>query len=352
MINQLLPTLSYGDAVSNSAINIMNILRSVGVKSNIYAQNIHPKMSKYAKAANLCPKNAPIIYHLSTGSDLAYEIPKYSSKKILIYHNITPHEFFVGYSGGLKRLCEAGRQQLEFLSSHIDLAIADSEYNRMELLDLSYKSTVTSPIIINYDDYSKEPSKKVLNSIRNGNDTKNILFVGRIAPNKKQEDIIKSFYYYNKFINSDSKLYLVGSYEGMERYYDEISNLIVHLRLEQSIVITGHVTFDQILSYYYASDLFLCMSEHEGFCVPIIEAMNFRLPIIAYKSTAIPETLGNGGVLINKKDYKEVAELINIILSDNDLVQSLRENQQKQIKKYSKERATEQFVDVLNQHVL
>ncbi|WP_440960896.1 glycosyltransferase family 4 protein [Paenibacillus nitricinens] len=351
MINQILPTLSYGDAVSNSAVNIMKILRDMGIESNIYAQNIHPKMERYAKKASLCPKDQTIIYHLSTGSDLAYEIPSFKKKKILVYHNVTPAHFFVGYSGVLKKLCEEGREQLAFLSNYIDLAIADSEFNRLELEVLNYKNTFTSSIIINYEDYTTKSDFKKF-PIDKKDENINILFVGRIAPNKKQEDIIKSFYYYRNYINKSSKLSLVGSYEGMDRYYRELQKLVQHLKLEDSVNITGHIPFNDILNYYNHSDLFLCMSEHEGFCVPIIEAMYFDLPIVAYKSTAVTETLGNGGIVTLEKNHKEIAELMNVILKDEELKSKIHHNQRNQLQKYSKTSAEDQFKNILKQFII
>src|SRR5690606_3919553 len=143
----------------------------------------------------------------------------------------------------------------------------------------------------------------------------NLLFVGRIAPNKKQDDIIKIFYYYKKFINPESRLILVGSYIGMERYYSELIKLVNDLDL-QDVFFTGHIPFESILAYYQISHLFLCMSEHEGFCVPIVEAMLFDLPIIAYRSSAVPATLGNAGFVVSEKNYKAIAELIHIVLND------------------------------------
>ncbi|MEE4563354.1 glycosyltransferase [Paenibacillus polymyxa] len=342
MINQLLPSISYGDAVSDSALNIMKLIRSMGIKSNIYAQHIHPKMRRYVKEASLCPKNESVIYHLSTGSELAYQIPEFSKQKILFYHNITPSNYFTGYNDTLKKRCQDGRDELNFLADYIDVAIAASEYNRAELESLSYKITLTSPIIVNYEDYQTK-SDSNLEKMLNQDDCTKILFVGRIAPNKKQDDVIKSFYYYQKYINPKTKLFLVGSIDGTERYYNELNILIKNLQLEEYVTITGHISFNQILSYYRNADLFLCMSEHEGFCVPILEAMYFQLPIISYKSSAITETLGSGGFLILEKDYKVVAELIQIMLTDKELNSKLRANQLNQLQKYSKENASEQF---------
>jgi glycosyltransferase involved in cell wall biosynthesis len=336
MINQLLPTISYGDAVSNSAVNMMKVLHSMGIKSNIYAQNIHPKMGKFARPAHECPKDQMVIYHLSTGSDLAYEIPNFRKKKIMVYHNITPPDFFRGYSGGSQTLCEEGRKQLHYLKDYVDYALSDSEYNNLELIEIGYKISDVTPIIINYEDYDKKPNEQLIQKLKQDKKMTNILFVGRIAPNKKQDDIIKTFYYYKKYINNDSRLFLVGSYQGMERYYYELVSLVKQLKLED-VYLSGHISFDEILAYYKCADLFLCMSEHEGFCVPVLEAMYFEVPIVAFKSSAIGETLGNGGILSLDKDYKVIAELINIVMSSKQIKSQIIKNQKVRLRYYSKE---------------
>mgnify|MGYP001187538105 CR=1 FL=1 len=342
-INQLLPTISYGDAVGNSAIKIMEILRRMGFHSNIYAENIHPKMKDIAIKADECPKNKPIIYHMAIGCDLAYRIPEFTSTKIMIYHNITPSFFFKGYDPNSERLCEEGRKQLIFLKDYVDFSFADSEYNLKELYELNYKNASVAPLIIDYDDYKKKSNVEIVERFSKDGYT-NLLFVGRIAPNKKQDDIIKIFYYYKKFINPESRLILVGSYIGMERYYSELIKLVNDLDL-QDVFFTGHIPFESILAFYQISHLFLCMSEHEGFCVPIVEAMLFDLPIIAYRSSAVPATLGNAGFVVSEKNYKAIAELIHIVLNDQAILERLSFNRKARLQELSPERTEKIFMD-------
>lgn len=347
MINQLLPTMSYGDAVSNSAVNMMNVLRKMGVTSHIYAQNIHPKMRKFVRPLEQCPKDQPVIYHLSTGSDITYTIPQYRKEKMMVYHNVTPAEYFRGYNGMNERLCNEGREQLRFLAEFIDVSFADSEYNRQELLQYNYKHALVTPIIMNFEEYNKQPNQQLLNKLNDDEGYTNILFVGRIAPNKKQDDLIKSYYYYKKWINPKSRLFLVGSYDGMERYYQELVRLVKHLQLED-VYITGHIPFDHILAYYTSADLFLCMSEHEGFCVPLVEAMHFRIPIIAYNSSAIEETLGHAGFLTLDKDYQAIAELIHLVISNEHLQQKLKLNQTERLQHFSKQNTEKIFAEQIS----
>ena len=111
------------------------------------------------------------------------------------------------------------------------------------------------------------------------------------------------------------RLFFVGKYAGMEAYYEQLKRYVEALDLKD-VYFTGHIKFDEILAYYRTADVFVCMSEHEGFCVPLVEAMYFGVPIVAYDSSAIADTLGNGGILTEDKDPKLVAEIINRLVQD------------------------------------
>lgn len=350
VINQLLPAMSYGDAVSNSAINMMLHLRAKGIKSNIYAEHIHPKVSDFVLPVSKISYNEPVIYHLAIGCDLAKQIPNFKNKRMILYHNITPSGYFRGYDEQSANLCEQGREQLTFLQPYIDFALADSEYNRSELELYGYKNSAVSPIIINFEEYNIKPNGTLLNQLSSSKRSNDILFVGRLAPNKRQDDIIKAFYYYKKYIDNDSRLFLIGSYSRMERYYEELKGLVKELNLKD-VILSGHVPFDHILAYYHNADLMLCMSEHEGFCVPLLEAMHFNIPILTFKSTAISETLGNGGILFNEKDYRSIACTMNVILEDDIIKKKIINNQKVRLKHFSKQNTQEIFWNMLSKEM-
>jgi glycosyltransferase involved in cell wall biosynthesis len=349
-INQTLPTVSYGDAVSNSAIAIMKVLREIGYKSDIFAQDIHPKVQKYVKHIDKYEgrdKSDILIHHFSTGSEVNdYVCNLKNTRKIMVYHNITPKEFFDGYNAVSYSLCKKGRQQLIEGKDTYEMALAVSEYNRKELDEIGYRNTKVLPIIIDFSDFKQEPDGKVIKKYSDGNT--NILFLGRIAPNKKQEDIIKSFYYYKKYIDKQSRLFIVGSYNGMERYYNELKELVKYLDLED-VYFTGHIPFKEMLSYYHIADLFLCMSEHEGFCVPLVESMYFKVPIIAYNSCAVPETLGKAGIIVNQKDYRFIAEIINQVIQNKELRDKLIKNQIERLNDFNESKTIEKFKIYLNE---
>lgn len=344
-IIQLLTTLSFGDAVSNDTIALKDAIVRMGYETAIYAENIDKRLPDglvmpFAQMPEL-QKDDVLIYHLSTGTKLNYIVDKYPCRKMMIYHNVTPPDYFRGYSPVSYDLCREGLNGARYLAHKMDYCLADSAFNKADLEQMGYGCPIdVLPILIAFDDYKKEPNKKVLR--RFDDDYTNILFTGRIAPNKKHEDIIAAFYYYKKYINKKSRLFLVGSYAGTEKYYAQLKEYVRQLDL-RDVFFTGHIRFDEILAYYKAADIFLCMSEHEGFCVPLVEAMYFNIPIIAYDCTAIGGTLGGSGILLKDKNPQLAAEWINQLVCDADLKNKVLLNQNIRLKDFSHDRINRLF---------
>ena len=334
-IHQILPTISPGDAIGNEVIEIRNILRKWGYKSDVYAQNIHPEMSKIAKEyttyKKVSSKDNILIFHFSIGSEVSDFVKTLPDQKILRYHNITPHKYFIGINDYLANLLRNGRNELRSLCNTVDLALGNSEYSRLELQELGFENTGVLPIIVDFEKYDN-PNHNLVE--RYEDDYVNILFVGQISPQKRQEDIIKTYYYY-KCINPKSRLFLVGNYEVSERYYKQLQELIRKLKLKD-IHITGMVDFKDMVSYYKLADIFLCMSDWESFCVPLLESMFCDIPIIAYNSTAVPYTLGKAGILIMEKNYEEIAEMINLLIEDTELRNRIIKTQNERLKEFEK----------------
>lgn len=348
-IIQILPTLSYGDAVGNDTIALKKVLSDMGYQTQIYAENIGPSLpGGTALEIKRLPKieqDDVIIYHLSVGTQLNYELEKYNCRKIIVYHNITPPEFFRGYDNFSERLCSSGLEGVRFLADKADYCLADSEFNKYNLKDFGYKVPIdVLPIVIPFEDYRKTPSQDIVDRYRDGRH--NIVFTGRIAPNKCHQDIIAAFACYKKYFDSEARLFLVGSYRETDTYYKKLKKYVELLEVE-NVVFTGHIKFEEILAYYHIADVFLCMSEHEGFCVPLVEAMFFGVPIIAYNCTAVPLTLSDGGILVDKKDPVETAALINRIIVDSSLRDMMKENQQRRLADFQYEKVAEKFRNYL-----
>ena len=309
IIDQILADMQYGDAITDNAFAIQDVLVKLGHQSKIYAVNIHPALSAKVKPLTEYVPGDGIIHHFAIGSQVNDYVKKLSvDTKILIYHNITPYKYFSGYNLKSEQMCKDARMQLRNCTEVYSVALAVSEFNRSELVELGYKNTGVLPILYNY---------KKAEIYKRESDSVNILFLGRIAPNKCQQDVIKAFYFYKKYFNKDAKLYIAGAYNGMEKYLNELIHFAENLKLED-VYFTGRLTYEQMYKLYSNTDLFLSMSEHEGFCVPLIECMHYGIPVIAYEAGAIPETLGSSGVTFNKKDYYEVARMIDAIITDED----------------------------------
>ncbi len=348
-IDQILPTITSGDAVSNDTFAIQKLLRERGYKSRIYTQNIVPELSGFVYPVEKYKQRESdiVIYHMATGSNLSYMIKKLKGPvKIMIYHNITPARYFRKYNRISYELVKKGRQELKMLNDSFDYCFADSVYNKKELEAYGYNNVRVLPILLSFADYKKPADRNIIEKY--GDRGTNILFVGRIVPNKKQEDVIKTFYYYKKYINKESRLFLVGPYRDMKNYYKLLKELVNHLELDD-VYFTGHVPFDRVLAYYQIADIFLCMSEHEGFCVPLLESMFFEVPVIAYKSSAIPYTLGNAGVMVKEKNYPLIAEMMEQIINNKQFRDILISGQKQRLKDFSRDASEAQLLDCINE---
>lgn len=316
---QFLPTFYFGDAIGNDCLAISRFLTSKGIENAIGAKVIHPKMEEYASAFEEARKQIKdedlIIYHLSVGDEMNDWFSALPNKKAVIYHNITPYKFFKTYSAVHIAVTQQGRWQMKKMADSVDLAIADSEYNAGELKKLGFPEAKVVPILMPFDDYRQEPDEETVKAMSDGK--KNILFVGRVAPNKCQEDIIAVFAEFKKKYNMDARLVLAGSFGGMEQYKARLDKYVETLGLTDDVLFTGHISFSQILAYYKTADAFLIMSEHEGFCVPVVEAFLFGVPVLACDYGAIGETMGDAGVLLSsQKEPAKAASVLYEMLSD------------------------------------
>lgn len=346
---QLLPTLAYGDGVGNDALAMHDILSRNGFDTKIYAMEIHKKIDgQIALPVSEMPELTEddcIIYHLSVGSTLDELLPSLKGKKIIRYHNVTPPHFFSKYNKHLEGVCLEGVSAVKKLSAVADYCLADSEYNKKDLLDAGYRCEISVlPVIIPFGDYETTPDARILNRYRDR--YTNILFTGRIAPNKKQEDVILSFYHYQKYYNPKSRLFLVGSYAGTESYLQRLKLFVDRLGVK-NVIFTGHIKFEEILAYYKVAHLFLCMSEHEGFCIPLVEAMLFDLPVVAYETSGVTGTLNGSAFPVHEKDPLEIAGIIDYICRNRDLKEQLVAAQRERLKDFDTEKIERRFLEYL-----
>lgn len=350
---QLVSSLNFGDAVGNDVIAFKNALKEQGIVTEIFANNIHkriaPGTARFFKELPALKENDIVIYHFASECPMAEAVKKLPCKKILRYHNITPPAFFHGYDADAEKATKNGLKQVKELAPYIDFGLPVSEFNKHDLEEMGYKCPMeVLSILIQFEDYAQKPSEKIIKKYKDG--ITNILFVGRMAPNKKVEDVISAFHYYKTHYDETARLFLVGSFSEENKYYQMLVKHIAKLGVKD-VIFPGHISFDEILGYYSVADVFLCMSEHEGFCVPLVEAMYFKVPIVAYSSTAIPDTLSGSGVVVDEKDYAVIGSTINKLINDSEFRNKIINEQNNRLKAFDNVSLKQKFIEYLEQQV-
>jgi len=342
-IHQLVPILAPRDAVGNEVLAIRNILREEGYDSEIFVETVHPEMSNESKNWLSHQNNLKadlLIYHHAIGSKLAALVMNSSSKLVLVYHNITPEKYFEGVNDAIIKSIQVGREQLGKLKDKTLLAISHSQFSSAELKNYGYSKIITIPFLIDYDIYKGPINNKLIKKFKK---SVNILFVGRIVPHKRIESLLKIFAYYNSCINPNSNLFIIGNHIGSEKYYQWLRDIEKKSNLHNVHFVTKSDNVD-LATYYKLANVFLTMSEHEGFGVPLVESMYFGVPIIANKSSAIPEILGKSGIQIQNETPEEIAEIIDIINGNQQLKEEIIKKQESQLKEFDFEKTRSELV--------
>jgi glycosyltransferase involved in cell wall biosynthesis len=319
-VHQFVPTLAPRDAVSGHYLRVRRALRAAGYASDIYAMDARNELAKEAKPFQSYHGRPGeptwLCYHSSIGSPIADFVAARPEPLIVDYHNITPAAFFDRWEPGLAVYLRAGRRQLRSLASRTALGLADSAYNAAELDRLGFQPTGVVPILFDRDDLHTEIDEATRERLASerpaGSST--WLFVGKVAPHKAQHDIVKALAVYRRVFDPGARLRIVGvamspSYErALAAYVDDLG-------LTDAVDFAGSVPDDVLGAYYATADVFVCLSEHEGFCVPLLEAMHHGVPVVAYGAGAVRETLGAGGLALEQKDPLTVATAVARIAS-------------------------------------
>ena len=316
-IHQVLATLGYGDAIGHEVLGIQRVLRGRGYESEIFVESADYRLESltrdYRELVDFSHPDHLLLHHFSLGSKAsrtAYALP---DRMALIYHNITPPEYFIGVHRTLARQCFRGRRELRAYADRCDLALGDSEFNRQDLEQLGFERTAVLLVVPDFSHLERQPNRLVADQFDDA--WTNVMFVGRVIANKKIEDVIRCFHAYHTTFNARSRLLIVGTHGGFERYVAALNQLIASLGLHH-VHLVGHVTDEELVAYYEIADLFLCASEHEGFCVPIVEAFYMQVPVLAFAATAVPATMDGAGVLFDEKDPMHVAALMDAVVSN------------------------------------
>ena len=349
IINQWVPAAHRGDAIGDSARTVRDMLRAQGHTSDLFALTIDEELRgdvlPFADAA--AERGDVTIFHFALPSPMTEAFARLRGARVLQYHNITPAHFFAPYAPGLFRLAALGRRELQSLAGRVDLALGDSEFNRRELEDLGFTRSGVFPIAVDTARITGAPRRPALEQIL-GDGLINILFVGRIVPNKRIEDHIRLAEVYKRYVDSYYRFVFVGRYDGVPSYYAQVRALVAEFKmLPDRFWFTGPVPNEDLGAYYRWADAYVSLSEHEGFCVPLVEAMAADVPILAYAAGAVPETLGGAGLLFAPKDLEVAAEMLGLLVYDRPLRQRVVAGQRRRLADFSPARIEARLTELV-----
>lgn len=330
-LHQVIEIVLAGDAVSDHAFIMRDWLRQLGFESDLFVRSCAPGLEAEVRPYNsrsFAPDEL-IVYHHSIGSQVAERLIEREGPLILMYQNVTPPEFFETTDPAMAQYLVEGREQLMLMRPYVQLALGASTYSEEELVAHGYQSTGVLPLVFHESAYNVESEKNLPVESTGGS---LLLFLGRVAPNKRQEDLVKLLFFLRR-INPAAHLVLVGGLKE-HAYVSWLRRFIARNGLSDAVTLTGHIDLDEIARYYRSADLFVSMSEHEGFCKPLIESMYFEVPIMAYASTAVPSTLGGAGVLFTKKDFEALAEVADILLRNEFLRSRIVDGQKRRLQTF------------------
>ncbi|MDA8275720.1 MAG: glycosyltransferase family 4 protein [Actinomycetota bacterium] len=320
-IDQVIPSLASRDAIGSHALQLQALLRSKGIDSDIYYGNATPDRVDHGRPIDRVGDRPSagrvLLYQLSIGSPVADIFRERGERKFVNYHNITPAELLEPWVPHVGEEVRRGRAQLRALAAVTEFAVADSRYNERELTDAGYPSTTTVPLLVDLEDFDGEPDPVLagrLAAVR-AEGGADLLFVGKVSPHKGQADLVKALAAYRAVYDPRARLHLVGGAIS-DAYRTAVLRFADELGLADAVDVPGSVTHEELIAYYAHADAFVCLSNHEGFCVPLLEAMHHRVPIVSYVTTAVPETVDGAGLVLADKQPARVAAAVHRVVTD------------------------------------
>jgi glycosyltransferase involved in cell wall biosynthesis len=350
IVNQWVPAAHKGDAIGDSSRRMRDLLRAMGHTSDIYALTIDDALRGEVRRFDDAgaARGDLTIFHFALPSPMTEAFARLRTGRILQYHNVTPAAYFAPYDPALFRLASIARQELATLVGEVDLALGVSEYNRLELEALGFAPTGVLPLAVDLARLANAPARPALEKALD-DDFVNFLFVGRIAPNKMIEDHIRLAEHYKRYVDAYYRFIFVGKFDAVPRYYATIRALISEYRmLNERFIFTGPVPDADLAVYYRKAAVYISLSEHEGFCAPLVEAMAADVPVLAYAAAAVPETLGGAGVQFAPKDLEYAAELLGALAFDDDLRTQVIAGQRQRLAHFSDARLEQQLASVVS----
>jgi glycosyltransferase involved in cell wall biosynthesis len=337
-VDQLLAAFRLGDAVSHEALALSRAFRAWGYEGGLYADHVHPDSAGLCRPASAFRLSADgprlVVYHYSIHTPATELFLAARGRKVLRYHNITPARYFEGYSPTLALMARLGRERLPEIAMAADLALGDSRYNCDELERCAAAEARVLPFLLDLEGLARTaPDPAVL--ARFGDGRPMLLSVGRLTPNKRQEDAIEVLATYRRAFDATAQLVLVGSGAEAPAYEAELRARARAAGAAGAVTLAGVVDQAALVAYYRTAAVFLSMSEHEGFCVPLLEAMRFDLPVVAYAAAAVPDTLGGAGILVRDKRAPAIAATIHRLRTDRTFREAVVARQRRRLRDFA-----------------
>jgi len=350
-IHQFVPSFAPRDAIGTHTRAVRRLLNEMGIESDIYVRESRDvakgEVRDYLRYEVPRPgQRTWLLYQLSTGSKMVDWLLARPEPKLVDYHNITPPQFFFPWEAHIGVELDHGRQQIPVLAQGTDLAFCDSAYNESELVEYGYPKTVVAPIFVDYASFDAGCDERLLDSLQSTKRGADWLFVGRVSPNKCQHDIVKAFAAYRRLHDPHARLTLVGG-SSSHAYETAITEYAAALGIGHAVTLAGSVSQQALAAHFRTADVFVCLSEHEGFCVPLLEAMHHRVPVVAYGASAVPETLAGGGLLLADKSPVSVAAAVDRVVHDAALRAALVEAGQQRLEDFSTERVKARWIEAI-----
>jgi len=350
-VHQAVPVLLHADAIGDETRAIRDGLRRRGLDSEIFmlpqerAQpNLDASARPLAELLTGANRGAIVLYHYALASQATQLLLDSPLPLVLIHHNVTPAHWFHMIDPAHEAGMAAAATDLPLLRDRTSLALGDSEYTRDELEALGFFPTGVLPIVLDQAPYHEHRAGPLHREITVA---PTLLTVGRVAPNKCIEDCIRLLAAYRVGVDSRARLWIVGDADRLPVYRDALTRLVSRLGLDDAVHFAGRVTQQDLIDCYRGAIAYVSMSEHEGFCVPLLEAMVCELPILAHPSTAVPFTLGGAGLQVSPKDFPLMAEALGLLLGDAVLLADHLERGRRRAAELAPERSLDHLVDLL-----
>ncbi len=350
-VDQVIPSLASRDAIGVHTLALSEGLRAAGIESDVFYGTCTPDVADLGRPVAQLGRSARgrwLLYQSSIGSPVFDVLAARDEPKLVNYHNITPAALLEAWEPAVAYEVALGRVQLARLAAETRFAVADSAFNEGELHQVGYADTAVVPLLIDMSSAGADPDPAVLERLARAKAAggADLLFVGKVSPHKAPHDLVKALAVYRRLFDPAARLHLVGSPLG-QHYGPALDAFVAELGLTGAVTVTGSVSPAELEAYYRSAEVFVCASDHEGFCVPIVEAMGHGVPVVAYGVTAVPETVGDAGLVLDTKEPMRMAAAIARVTADPGLRSTLARAGAERAATFALERSRARFVELV-----